>query len=160
MHLLLVAVLFSVRPVDPIAANTLDLALTRSAVARSLIDRLEQSNVVVHIQSSRELPAGIGGTTRFVVSRGDHRYLRITIDARLPKDARIAILAHELTHACEIAESPASDTRALEQLFEHVGKRSGAYFETASAVATERLVRMELDSRRVLQAEPVVKFHH
>ena len=160
MTLLLLASLFSVRPVDPIAAATLDFAAQRSAIVRSLIDSLRASNVIVHVESSRTLPDGIGGTTRFIVSRGSVRYLRITIEADLPIEARVGLLAHELRHACEMSDSGARDTGELRSLFERVGMRRGNYFETAAAIEIERRVRAELRERRTLQAEPVVKFHH
>jgi hypothetical protein len=158
---LLFALLFSARPLDPIAADTLDFAFQRSAVVRALVDRLERSNVIVHIQSSLSLPGGIAGTTRFVVSRGDHRFLRITIKADLPPLTRAAILGHELQHACEVAASPAANTGDLRALFEQAGKRSGDFFETRAALEIERRVRMDLNGPRTeLQAEPVVKFDH
>src|SRR5262245_23353437 len=150
--------LFSTRPVDAIATETFDLAIGRSATVRSLVATLEASNVVVHIQSSRDLPDGIGGTTRFVASRSGYRYLRITIGAQLPLALRAAVLGHELQHACEVASSPASDTDSLRELFGRVGHRIGEYYETRAAINTERKVRLEMMAG--LQAEPVVKFHH
>jgi hypothetical protein len=157
MRLLLLALLYSTRPVDPIAAETLDRALHRSPLVRSLVARLEQSNVIVHIQSSRQLPTGINGTTRFVVSRGGYRYLRIAIAADLPKPARTAILGHELQHAVEIASSVAHDVESMRRLFEQQGEQSGEFFDTRAAVQVERNVRREV---LLLQPEPVVKFHH
>lgn len=149
------------RPLDALAAEAFAAAIERSATARSLVKRLEASNVIVHIESSRTMPLGIGGMTRFVVSRGGFRYVRIYIGADLPARARTAILAHELQHACEVADSHADDARGLRGMFEHHGHRSGDFFETAAAIATERTVRLELrTSRAALQAEPVVKFDH
>ena len=160
MSYLLIALLFSARPVDPIAAETLTLALERSATVRALVDTLERSNVVVHIRSSREMPLGIGGTTQFVTSRGGYRYLRITISADLPLRYRSIILAHELQHACEVAQSRADDVAGLRELFARAGHRSGEYFETRAALDIERHVRLELSGALTLQAEPVAKFHH
>lgn len=149
------------RPLDTLSAEALARAMERSAIARSLVRRLEASNVIVHIESSRTLPLGISGMTRFVASRGGFRYLRITIGTDLPDRARTAILAHELQHACEVADSPADDAEGLRGVFEHQGHRSGDFFETTAAIATERNVRMELRmSRAALQSEPVVKFDH
>ena len=144
MSYVFIALLFSARPVDPTAIETLDLALERSRVVRTLIETLERSNVVVHIQSSRDLPLGIAGTTRFVVSRGGYRYLRITIREQLPKETRVAVLAHELQHANEIAGSPADNVMALRQLFQQCGMREGNYYETREAQRIEDLVRAEL----------------
>jgi hypothetical protein len=149
------------RPVDGIAAEALERVVARSATARALLERLDASNVIVHIESSRTMPSGIGGMTRFVVSRGGVRYLRITIGTNLPGRLRAAILAHELQHACEVADSAADDAVNLRVLFEQQGHRNGEFFETTAAIEAERHVQLELrTARRTLQAEPVVKFHH
>ncbi len=70
------------RPLDPVAVDAFARAQARSAVVRSLVATLEASNVIVHIESSRTLPAGIGGTTqirdepRRLSLRADHDRLR------------------------------------------------------------------------------------
>ena len=151
------------RPLDPIAADAFARAQAQSAVVRSLVATLESSNVIVHIVSSRTLPMGIGGTTRFVTSRGGYRYVRITIATDLSEAGRTTILGHELQHACEVAASAADDVESIKELFEKEGHRAGDYFETRAAIDAERLVRNELNAAkaaRMLQAEPVVKFHH
>jgi hypothetical protein len=148
------------RPLDPIASEIFERAMSRSALVRSLVATLEGSNVIVHIVSSQSLPAGIGGTTRLVSSRGGYRYVRIDISRELQKGARAAILGHELQHACEVAESGANNQEELRQVFEREGQRNGQFYETRAAVDAERHVRMQLQSARGLQAEPVVKFDH
>jgi hypothetical protein len=149
MSTLVLALLFSVRAVDPIAAATLDFAMARSEIVRALIATLERSNVVVHIESSRTLPAGIGGMTRFVTSRGGFRYLRITIGADLSKSNRTAILAHELQHAYEVAASPADDLESVRQLFTDAGHGDGEFFETPAALDAEKRVRLELRTKNL-----------
>lgn len=148
------------RPLDPIAIDAFARAQAQSAVVRSLVSTLESSNVIVHIVSSPNLPMGIGGTTRFVTSRGGYRYVRITIAADLSKSNRTAILGHELQHACEIATSGADDVESLKELFEKQGHRAGEFFETHGALRIENQIRTELRLRATLQAEPVVKFDH
>ena len=148
------------RPLDAVATETFERAVSRSALVRSLVATLEDSNVIVHIVSSQSLPAGIGGTTTFITSRGGYRYVRITISNELQKGARAAILGHELKHACELAESAADNAEAVRELFEREGKRNGSFYETRAALDTERHVRMELHSTRALQADVVVKFDH
>lgn len=149
------------RPLDPVAIDAFARARAQSAVIRSLVATLESSDVIVHIVSSSSLPGHIGGTTQFVTSSGGYRYVRITIAVGLARSNRTAILGHELRHACEIAASPADDLESLERLFAGAGHRAGPYFETRAALEAERQVRDELSaSRRGLQAEPVVKFHH
>ena len=155
------------RPLDPIAIDAFALAQANSVTVRSLVATLEASNVIVHIESSRILPFGIGGTTRFVTSRGGYRYVRIAIAVDLPRASRPAILAHELQHACELAQSRADDLDGVRELFEREGHRQGEFFETRAAINAERLVRGELGRRgalrlrsEALQTEPVVKFDH
>ena len=132
------------RPLDPVAIEAFARAQEQSAVVRSLVATLQSSNVIVHIVSSKTLPLGVGGTTRFVTSRAGYRYLRITINAELSKSGRTAILGHELQHACEVAASEADDVQSLRQLFEKQGHRVGGFFETRSAMRIESLIRGEL----------------
>jgi hypothetical protein len=139
-----VADLSHTRAIDALATDTFSHALQRSAIVRRLVETLESSNVIVHIQTSVHMPAGIGGMTQFVTSRGGYRYLRITLWSELPLRLRTAILGHELQHAVEIATSKADDPRTILWLFVHTGHRSGEYFETGAALAVERSVREEL----------------
>lgn len=152
------------RPLDPVAVETFARAIDGSAIVRGLVERLESSNVIVHLETGAQMPAGIGGMTRFVTSRGGYRYLRITLGSSMALGARSAILAHELKHACEVADSSASNVASLRELFENEGHRAGQYFETMAAMQIERDVRMELSGRAVrlrsaqaLQPEPVIK---
>ena len=154
------------RPLDPVAVDTFARALEDSAIVRGLVERLESSNVIVHIETAAYMPAGIGGMTRFVTSRGGYRYLRITLGSSMTLWVRSAILGHELKHACEVADSAASDVESMREWFENEGHRAGQYFETMAAIQIERKVRIELSasgalrarSGQALQAEPVVKF--
>src|ERR1700752_831612 len=99
------------RPLDPIAADAFAGAPP------------ESSNASVHIVSSRDLPGVIGGTTRFVTSRGGYRYVRITVAVDLSQSGRTTILGHELQHACEVAASAADDAESVKQLFARDGQR-------------------------------------
>jgi hypothetical protein len=147
------------RPLDPIAAEAFAQALDRSAIVRSLVATLEASNVIVHIESSAAMPVGIGGMTRFVASRGGYRYVRITIHAQLWGRDRIATLAHELQHACEVANSSAADYAGVRQLFERAGHRTGPYYETDEAANTGRSVLAELREPRHVAALPADGAH-
>ena len=144
----------NVRPTDPLSQQTLARALERSAIVRALVADLQATNVIVHIDTGM-LPAGIGGTTRFVASRAGHRYLRVTMASSLRGDLRVILLAHELEHAREIAQSSAADLAGLFRLFEGRGFRNGhRSYETMSALRVERRIRQELE------AEPVIELHH
>jgi hypothetical protein len=148
------SVLFSVsgfaatpRPVDAWADAVFTLARQRSALVRAMVSELDEANVIVHIESSRLLPFGIGGVTRFVTSQGGYRYIRITLSVWLTPSDRVAILGHELQHAIELAHADATDTAALRRLFTSEGAyavRTDDYFETREAVRVEKRIRREL----------------
>ncbi len=134
-------------PLDPLAADTLEQAVAGSPLVRDLIRQLEESDLIVHIVSSRQLPMGVGGTMRFVTSRGGHRYVRISLAIDIRSEARAAILGHELQHACEVAASDAHDHAAVRRLYQASGHQliSGSdFFETRAARLVERQVRSEL----------------
>lgn len=133
------------RVLDPKAAATLAIALERSALVRALVTELESSNVVVHIEFSWDVPFGVGGTTRFITSRGGYRYVRVTLSNHLNGNDRVAILGHELAHAAEIARSNAHDATAFKQLLETTGYRvADTSFETRAARIVERTIRRQL----------------
>jgi hypothetical protein len=74
------------------------------------------------------------------------RYVRIQIALRGAPDEGIAILAHELQHAIEVAqETHVSDQAELAALYQRIGTRSGhLIYDTQAAQEVGRLVRREL----------------
>lgn len=135
------------RPLDPLAAETFEQAVAGSSLVRDLVQQLEASNLVVHIESSRGLPGSVRGTMRFVTSRGGYRYVRITLAVEMRPEARAAILGHELQHACELAASDAHDHDAVRRLYQSAGHHptnSENVFETRAALMVERQVKAEL----------------
>lgn len=122
-------------------AHTLTDLYAVSPGARRLVDRLERSDLLIHV-------LGMGfdrerrfiGTTRFVVNAGGRRYLRITVDQRLPADRRAAALAHELQHAVEVADAAVVvDHASFAALYREIGHVSGGdplanCFETLAAI--------------------------
>lgn len=147
------------RPVDPVAAEALAQAIERSATVRSLVATLESSNVIVHIESTWTMPTGVGGMTRFVTARGGYRYVRISLSTQLWGRDRIAVLAHELQHACEVAQSSAADLASVRELFEKSGHYTGPYYETQAAANTQRAVLAELRATRGGASTPVDSGH-
>lgn len=145
----------NVRTTDPLARQTLAEALSRSAVVRALVAELQSTNLIVHITTTTPLPFGLRGMTRFVVSRGGYRYVRITIASNMRDQLRLMLLGHELEHAREIGQSTVNDAQDLFRLLEARGYRIGpGWYETASAQRVEGLIRREL------QAKPVVELDH
>ncbi len=135
------------RPLDALAAETFVQAMAGSALVRDLVRQLESSDLVVHIVSSRQMPAGLGGTTRLVTSRGGYRYVRIVVGVDLRAEDRAAVMGHELQHACEVAASDAHDADGMRRLYQAAGHRPTAnldIYETKAALMVERQVRAQL----------------
>ena len=156
-----------VRPLDHSAAVTLARALECSALVRALVSELQTTTAIVHVEVSGALPSGIAGATRFVVSRGGHTYLRVSVSATLRLDLRAIILGHELQHALEIASSGATSHADVKRLVETTGYRTGSnLYETESALRSERRIRTELrqsairERESTSEAEPVIELHH
>ena len=135
------------RPLDPLAAEAFEQAVAGSPLFRDLVHQLEGSNLVVHIESTRQLPTGISGTMRFVTHRGGYRYVRVSLAVDIRPERRAAILGHELQHACELAASDAYDIDAVRRLYQSSGHQPFAgndTFETRAAMMVERQVKAEL----------------
>ncbi len=98
-----------VRPLDPWATESFERVIERSALARELTGRLESSDLVVYIETLTVMPTDLAGTTRFMTSAGGYRYVRISLRRGMDATERAAILGHELQHACELADSTATD---------------------------------------------------
>ena len=106
------------RPLDPVAIDAFARAQAQSALVRSLVATLESSNVIVHIVSSRSLPAGIGGTTRFVTSRGGYRYVRITSPSTSRRPAERPSSATSCSTRAKWPRRRPTTSESVEQLFE------------------------------------------
>src|SRR5438034_5800167 len=69
-----------------------------------LIDELGQQPVIVYVETTTRLRAGLTGATMHRLSRfGDLRYVWIGVDARWTHERLVGLIAHELQHALEIA---------------------------------------------------------
>ena len=135
----------NIRAIDHAASVTLTQANERSPIVRSLMAQLAASDLVIHLQFSLDLPAGLGGMTQFVSYSGGYRYVRITLSSRLRREQRMSMLGHELQHALEIAQSGAHDLTDLHEFLDAVAYQSQQhFFETRLAIETERSVREEL----------------
>jgi hypothetical protein len=111
-----------VRALDPIAGMALERGVNESARFRALLDQLGASDLIVHVVATPALPLGRMGTMRFVARLGDTRYVRIDLASMAPPDLRVATLAHELQHACEVAQSDAGSHDAVRRLYRAIGQ--------------------------------------
>jgi hypothetical protein len=119
-----------------------------SPTLRALVARLRTSDVVVYLRCDG--PAAPDGRLTFVSAAGGYRYLVVRM-ARFPPAQQIALMAHELQHAVEIADTPAIvDGASLVREYKRIGyvnqwsSLPGLAFDTKAAVATGEQVLKEL----------------
>jgi hypothetical protein len=138
-----------VRTLEPDIQSLIEKGIARSETFRSLIAILDGSDVIVYIESNIVRQGLLGSTSHRVVVRGPHRYVRVAIDPHARDTRLIAVIAHELQHAIEIAQTPeVGRSRTADQLFARIAFRFGCSkpgcYETKGAITIEQRVRDEL----------------
>lgn len=121
-----------VRPCSPSMAALIADAYAKSPTVQRLIDALEQTDVVVYVE--QKILSHLDGQLKFAGTAAGYRYIRISLHVQLRPSTRIAVLAHELQHALEVARAPAVvNQRTLSDLFERIGYRATFGYETKAA---------------------------
>ena len=139
-----------VRVTDSRLRAEINEGLARSAFFRSLVARLDGSDVIVYIQPECPMSPRIFGRLSFRAAAGGRRYLQARISCALKDDEQIAAIGHELRHAIEIADAPSVvDTPSLGKEYERIGFQSrgvprGAGYESHAAIDAARQVWAEL----------------
>ena len=142
------------RPLTGRLVRLLTLGYQTSPTLATLVDELEHSDVIVHIEERRRPERWTIGHTRLVARIGGQRYLRISLDVRRGDEALVALLGHELHHAREIAqESWVTDQTTLAELYRQIGHESCARpgmiaVDTQAARKVGRQVLAELREHR------------
>jgi len=147
VHAVMTSPLRHVRGVGPHMTKVIAEGLRRSGTFAQLVLALNRSDVIVYIESGRGLPSTISGRMLLAAGPDGQRYLRIQVAGHTRSNEVIALVAHELRHAIEVAESPeVRDERTLITLYERIGHPVGGThrYDTAAAQDTGRQVRMEL----------------
>jgi hypothetical protein len=142
-----------VRATEPVIRALLQTGLSRSATFQRLVDALNQADVIVYVDPLRTREMLGGYLSHDVISAGGYRYLHIAINVRGGDVRVIALLAHELQHAIEVAEDPdAGDARHVDALFRRLASKAGCTIascsETAAAIKVQNLVDSELKTKR------------
>ena len=152
----------NVRTVDSKILALIDAGISGSATFRGLIATLNESDVIVYIVPKARVKSTYAAVSRHmlggyfahhIVSRGQFRYVRIAVDIAGAEHRLVAVLAHELQHAVEVAQTPdARDAQSLERLFSRLAVAFGCgvtnCFETRAARDVEYIVRDELAETR------------
>jgi hypothetical protein len=137
-----------IRAVQPALQDALEAGIARSDTFRELVERVNASDLVVHVVFDENPESGIAGHLTFATTAGGVRYLRIAIAPRFSGCELIAILGHELRHAVEIASEPSiRDQASMAVFYSAIGQRRGGpmreMFDTADAVAAGEQIRRE-----------------
>ena len=130
-----------VRPLEPAVAALIARGAASSMTLRALINTIERSDLIVHVEQVSRPGHGLAGATRFVTRAGGQRYVRITLYGHRSLHQTIALIGHELQHAVEVATAGwVVDQATCLELFHAIGHRTcGAQrervcYETDAAV--------------------------
>ena len=140
------------RPQDARLEQLLKEGAARSATFKSLVDRIESSNVIVYVALNPMMKSTLSGMLTWMTRAGDFRYVRASISTDLTPDQMIATLAHELQHAVEVIDDPnVVDEKSLVALYRRIGQQNSqaapARWETIAAQQAGYRVRRELVER-------------
>ena len=112
-----------------------------------LVAALNDSDVIVYIQITPDIPKGLDGRLAFMTSVGPLRYLHAQVRDGLGFEATIATAGHELQHALEVAaDAGVRDAATLGTLYQRIGIRGVDHsrYDTTAARVAGRRVRQEL----------------
>jgi len=137
---------YRVRSTDTRAQAWIQAGAEGSPTFRELLNRLSDSDLIVYVQVVDRI-ANAFGHTYFVKSTATVRYVRIEVVQSGNSNEMVALVAHELQHAVEIAGAPRiRDGQTLAQFYLGMGENSLAsgQYDSAEARHTEDRVKREL----------------
>lgn len=135
------------RPQSDRVARWLREARRRSPTVQRLVDRIEQSDVIVYLDINPGLGPNVAACLTWMAATNSRRFVRATFRMDLGMDDAIAMVAHELQHVVEVVEHP--EVRSNETLLDlytrigHATGNNGLRWDTADAVAVGTLARLE-----------------
>lgn len=137
------------RPQDDRLSSLLRDGTSRSATLKTLVDRIETSNVIVYVTLNPLMKSNLSGTLTWMARSGEFRYLRASIGPHLTPTQMLATIAHELQHAVEVIDDETvTDENGLVALYRRIGRQSGtsspSRWETDAAQRTGFQVKKEL----------------
>ena len=138
-----------VRGATPRITKLIAQGVQRSRTFATLVNDVHQTNVIVYVEVNFGLPPNVAGRILFAGSAGAQRYLRVQVRATLQGDQMIAVIAHELRHALEVAgEHSVVDEKGLAEFYKRIGDsaHAGGGYDTEAARVAQRIVRNELVS--------------
>jgi hypothetical protein len=138
-----------IRTESALLTTVVEAGVERSALFRSLVERISQSDVIVHVTCSRFKSTRLVGQTLLASAGPDVRYLRVQVNCQQSDLALLSVVGHELQHVVEIASAPSVvDDKSFARLFQTIGfatclSPEADRFETAAALEAGERVRTE-----------------
>ncbi len=123
----------------------------RSRTFADLVAAVHDTNVIVYVETVFNLPPATAGRLLLHAVNGNDRYLRVQLRGALEGDRSIAVLAHELRHALEVAaDASVVDDAGMVALYRRIGHVSHETdgFDTDAANLAGRTVLDELRTAR------------
>jgi hypothetical protein len=145
------------RPLAARIQRIMATSVDRSPTLRMLVEALEDTNVIVYLETYvPDAARQHGGDLRLAAATGGVRYLRIGLSNGLNDVQMTAMLAHELQHAIEVAtHAHVCDQASLRALYEQIGVRVRTdRYETPEAIRVAERVTRELRANRAAGRAP------
>jgi len=137
-----------VRALSPAAHDLLKEAAARSPIVQSLVDRIEESDVIVFFALRyARYQTEPRGQLKFMTTAGGYRMLLVDVEAWYSdRLEQIAMLGHELQHVVEVVSAPTvADNASFLALYRKIGRElEKGHFETEMAASTEHMVMREI----------------
>ncbi|MDQ3421382.1 MAG: hypothetical protein M3541_21865 [Acidobacteriota bacterium] len=136
-----------VRGATPAVNEMLATGIRRSATFARLVRDIDDSDIIVYVEITTQMPPGLDGRLTFLTAAGGYRYLRIQVLPNTGKHDLIAVVGHELQHALEIAANPrVRDSEGVTTLYRLIGLQMPGRdrYDTTAARSMGRRVRAEL----------------
>jgi len=135
------------RPQGDRVAFWLREARRRSPTVRRLVERIEQGDVIVYLDISRNLSPNTAACLTWMAAATSHRLVRASFRMDLGLNDAIAMLAHELQHVVEVVEhQEVRSNETLLALYTRIGHAtgtSGLRWDTTDAINLGTLARFE-----------------
>lgn len=147
-HVLLTAMDRRVRAVASDVAAILARGMARSTTFSRLMTDIDNTDVIVYVEFNTNLKQTVAGRLLFAGStREGTRYLRIQLSPDMTIAQHVAVLAHELQHALEVAVAPdVRDQASFARLYDRIGSatREELCYDTEAAREIGRRVMLEV----------------
>jgi hypothetical protein len=135
-----------IRTTDVRMRRLLEEGMFGSRSLRALVERIQRSDVVVYVHCERYAPSRVAGRLTFVSAAGGVRYVVVRLMRLESRAQQIALLAHELQHAVEIADTPAIvDAASLAREYHRIGQVNT--WSTAPGIAFDTIAAVDMGHR-------------